>query len=118
MLNIANTGTVKQIRLYFINPKMYGVFLLPKLFKYDVVSDFHCITTTKNASNSNLIEIALFVNELSSNLVQGAKTKSWFLFVAENCFFSLFFINKITFIHFLAIFGQARVANRITFVTA
>ena len=42
------------------------------LFKYDVISDFHfhCIVTAKNASNSNLIVILLFLNDLKSHLVQ------------------------------------------------
>ena len=40
------------------------------LFKYDVISDFHCIVTAKNASNSNFIVIPLFLNDVKSHLVQ------------------------------------------------
>ena len=40
------------------------------LFKYDGISDFHCIVTAKNASHGNFTVILLFINDLSSHLVQ------------------------------------------------
>ena len=74
------------------------------LFKYDVISDFHFVTTAKTACNRNFIVSPLFLNELTSNLVQEVKIKSLLIFGVQNNFSSLFITNEITFTQFLVVF--------------
>ena len=61
------------------------------LFKYDVISYFHCVVKAKNVCNCSFIVILLFANELSSNLVQEVKIRSWFLFVTEKLLFFIIY---------------------------
>ena len=65
---------------------------------------------------SNFIVISLFLNELSSNLLQEVKSKK-----KENCkhiylyiFCLLFAANKKKLTQILVIFSQTRVKNRVT----
>ena len=89
------------------------------LFKYDVISGVHCVSTAKNIYNRNFIVIPLFLKELSSNLVQEVKAKSLIYIFSSN----------ITFVHYpsqtrqlllnvWSLFSQTCVRNEVSTATA
>ena len=76
---------------------------LQPLFKYDVISNFHCVAKAKNVCNRNFIVISLFLNELSSNLEQEVKIGSLFTFIAQKLLFFIIYYKRD---NFYLVFGH------------
>ena len=53
------------------------------LFKYDIISDFHCVAKAINVGNRNFIVIPFLLYELISNMANEFKITSLFIFVAQ-----------------------------------
>ena len=65
---------------------------------------FDSFMTAKMSVISNYIVVSLFVDELSSNLVQKVEIGSLFIFIAQKLIASLFVKNEQTLTQILVIF--------------